>query len=330
MTNKTILIGALGAIIFVGLFFARLYVSDVGHQYNNQKDNSYAILDSYSAAEAEQKAPSVKVPMASESNEKTSTSAACIKECEIHLEALRGFSSIDDDDFESLLGDIDAFIAYLKANPEARAEMMELALYSEDGNKRKIIITAFRQLTVSDQKELGLALAESLDSVVRREGINFLASSTTMDRALALEFADMLLTEQDEYVRLSLVKAFNQPDILRGDQEVLQTLEQIADSGLYDTVRGEVLLARVQLEATPENIFNDAVDAVRSKAADYQHYGIWALEQIMIRQADVELEISAANARQVETLFKDLMRPEFDDIPADVHKAADDLYERHF
>ena len=50
----------------------------------------------------------------------------------------------------------------------------------------------------------------------------------------------------------------------------------------------------------------------------------------MIRQADVELEISAANTRQVETLFKDLMRPEFDDIPADVHKAADDLYERHF
>ena len=99
---------------------------------------------------------------------------------------------------------------------------------------------------------------------------------------------------------------------------------------LDNTVRGEALLARVKLEQEPENVFYDALSAIRSNEADYQGYGLRALEQIATLKAQNEVELSWANDYEAKALFSELMNPEFDDMPAELRKAADDLQERFF
>lgn len=253
----------------------------------------------------------------------------CSDLCRESMKVLRFPAVLTDDEYEELLGRIGELAAYLRKNSAVRAEFLELA-DTEDGDKRSVIMAVFNQLDINARWSLGEVLIESSDWHSRFDGISFLAQPDIMDEQLAQRFSDMLAVDSDHYVRSSIIKALNQPDKFYGNQEILNALEQVGYSDQNNTVRGEALLARVQLEQAPETVFYDVFSAIRSNEAGYQGYGLRALEKIVTRQTLDGLEISWEYQDEAKYLFDELMSPEYGDMPADLRKMADDLLERFF
>ena len=253
----------------------------------------------------------------------------CGERCLDGIEILRFPSGLTDHEYENLLGRIAELATFLRNNPAARAEFIELA-DTGDADKRSVIMDVFNQLDVNARRSLGEALIEASDWHSRFDGVRFLAQPDIMDNQFAQRFSDMLILESNHYVRTSLVKALNQPDKFYGDEEILYVLEQVGYGDRDNIVRGESLLARVQLEQEPEAVFYDVMSAIRSKESDYQGYGLRALEQIITRKSQSLQELSLVNQDEAKNLFLELMNPEYDDMPANLRKMADDLYERYF
>ena len=89
------------------------------------------------------------------------------------------------------------------------------------------------------------------------------------------------------------------------------------------------MLARVQLEVNPEQVFADSVAAIRSREEDYQLYGMRAIEQIIKRQNLDESELSQENKNEARYLFDEL-RKSWYDTPEHILREANDIYVRHF
>jgi len=253
----------------------------------------------------------------------------CNDLCQEKIEFLRLSSVLDDDEYEELLGLTDELAQYLRKNPAARTEFIEIAS-TTSGNKRSIIMAAFNKLDIEDRRLLGNALIESSDWHSRFDAISFLAKADLMDEHLAQQFIDMIDIEPEYYVRNSIVKALNQPDKFHGNQDILNALEKIGYNDPNNSVRGEVLLARIKLEKDPEAVSDDVFSAIRSNQADYQRYGFRALEQIIIQKKLNGLENRSDYQDKTKELFDELMSPEYDDMPAELRKMADDLFERQF
>ncbi len=251
----------------------------------------------------------------------------CDAHCQENIELLRFQEKFNDDNYEALLNSSQALAAYLRDNPDIRAEFIELAGVSTPNN-RNIIMAAFNELDLHSRSQLGQALIEASDWHSRFDGIRFLSKPDLMDEQLAQQLSDILPTESAYYVRNSIIKALNQPDKFYGNQDILNTLEQIGYSDDNNTVRGEALLARVQLEQNPEAIFNDAFSAIRSNQADYQEYGLRALVKIIKRQTLNESEISSEYQNEAKDLFEELLSPKYDQMSEDFHITANKLLAR--
>ena len=251
----------------------------------------------------------------------------CNNRCQESIDLLRFQAEFNDDEYEILLNSSSELAVYLRDNPNIRAEFIELASTSTPNN-RNIIMAAFNQLDAHSRSQLGQALIESSNWHSRFDGIIFLSKPDLMDEQLAQQLSDILPTESAYYVRNSIIKALNQPDKFYGNQDILNTLEQIGYSDDNNTVRGEALLARVQLEQNPEAIFNDAFSAIRSNQADYQEYGLRALVKIIKRQTLNESEISSEYQNEAKDLFEELLSPKYDQMPEDFHITANKLLAR--
>lgn len=253
----------------------------------------------------------------------------CNYTCRDNIELLSLSSVLDDDKYEELLGRTDEIAQYLRENPAAKQTLIEIAS-TAGGDKRSVIMAAFNKLDIDARRSLGDVLIESSDWHSRFDAISFLAQPDIMNEQVTQKFTDMLDIESEYYVRSSIIKAFNQPDKFYGNQNILNTLEQVVYNDEDNSVRGEALLTRIKLEKEPETVFYDVFSAISSNEGDYQSYGFRALEQIIIEKKSNGLEISSDYQDKTKYLFEELMTPEYDDMPAELRKMADDIYERYF
>jgi len=253
----------------------------------------------------------------------------CNNLCRENIALLSLSSVLDDDEYEELLGRTDQLAQYLRENPASQTAFIEIAS-TAGGDKRSVIMAVFNKLDIDARRSLGDVLIESSDWHSRLDAISFLAKPDIMDEQVTQQFIDILDIEPEYYVRSSIVKALNQPDKFHGNQDILNALEQIGYNDQNNSVRGEVLLARIKLEKEPEAVSDDVFSAIRSNEADYQSYGFRALEQILIQKKLDGSEASSDYQDKTKYLFEELMTPEYDDMPAELRKMADELYERHF
>ena len=253
----------------------------------------------------------------------------CNHTCRDNIELLSLSSVLDDDKYEELLGRTDEIAQYLRENPAAKKALIEIAS-TTGGDKRSVIMAAFNKLDIDARRSLGDVLIESSDWHSRFDAISFLSQPDIMNEQVTQKFTDMLDIESEYYVRSSIIKAFNQPDKFSGNQDILNTLEQVVYNDEDNSVRGEALLTRIKLEKEPEAVFYDVFSAISSNEGDYQSYGFRALEQIIIEKKSNGVEISSDYQDKTKYLFEELMTPEYDDMPAELRKMADEIYERHF
>lgn len=258
-----------------------------------------------------------------------SDSSGCGLYCQQAIEVLKLPYEIADHDYEEYLSLAEQLAAYLRSNVQLSAEFIEIAEQAK-GNKRKIIIAAFALLPEGDRLELGQALIKSNSEHHRLDGIQVLASTDSANLHWVNEFSELLLNEQNSYVRQSVVQALNRPEVFKGNAEVLNMLSQVIQTEGDALVRGEALLVSARLSSDPQSLLYDSFSAIRSEQVDYQQYGARAIEEIFIRHTRDGGQISEVDRNQLEQLVTDLVEPEFDSIPISVRRHIEDLFERFY
>lgn len=254
----------------------------------------------------------------------------CEQGCLAQMEMLISAELIDDASYQSLLSNTDQLASYLKNNPKARLELLEIALQTSEGNKRDLIIAAFSQLSIQDRTEFGLALSQSPNREQRKEGVDFLAAAETMSLSVATEFSIMLRTETDQHIKTSLIRALNKPEKFRGDQAIIDDLSYMVQSEMNNKIRGEALLSKASLVSHSEQVVDDALSAVRSGEPDYQLYGLRALETALNRSSQEGTQMSWLYEEASRDIFYELTTPAYESISSDVRKEAAAIYKRHF
>ena len=253
----------------------------------------------------------------------------CNELCNESLAWLNIQDVLTDEEFEKAMSLSDELAVYLNENPDALYQFLELA-NTEDGDKRSFLMEVFNKLDIDARLLLGEVFLESTNFRNRYDGVKFLAQPEIMHEPLTQRFSAMLAVESDQLVRSALIQAFNQPEKFYGDRQVLNILEQVSNEEVDNSVRGEALLARVQLEENPEHVFADSIAAIRSAAGDHQLYGLRALEQIVKRQALDEIELSQEIKDEAKYLLAELRDSGYDGAPIDVLSEANNIYLRHF
>lgn len=255
---------------------------------------------------------------------------SCSVECVLTLELVRSPYELGDTEYDRALSTVDGLATELKENDGLVQELIELAV-NASGNKRQLIISTFMLLDSSERIALGLALSESPYREQRLDGVALLTNPATIDDSVVQMLVELLVVEQDNYVRSSAIQALNQPEVFSGDQAVLALLHNTIASDSDHAVRGEALLVNANLTDNPEQAFSESVDVIRFGNKDYQEYGVRTLEALIHRQTTQNgLELSAQNDVEIRALVTDLMNPEFDDMPSDTRHTLDDLYQRFF
>lgn len=253
----------------------------------------------------------------------------CNELCKEGLEWLNLQDGLTDEEFEKAISRSSELAEYLKKNPAVVSDFLELA-NTDDGDKRSVLMQVFNQLDFDTRILLGDVFIESTDFRNRYDGVKFLAKPDIIHEPLTQRFSEMLAVESNQLVRNALIKAFNQPEKFYADEQVLDILEQVSNEEVDSVIRGEALLARIQLEEDPEQVFLDSVAAVRSDTEEYQIYGLQALEQIAMRQAFDEVELSQEVKEEARYLFEELRNYGYDDAPIRFLSEANDIYVRHF
>ena len=268
-----------------------------------------------------------------ESSEILNTSTAidnhCDESCNKALKWLNIQNGLTDEEFEKAISMSDDLAIYLSGNPDAVLQFLELAS-TDDGDKRSFLMEVFNQLDIDDRLLLGEVFIQSADFRNRYDGVQFLAQPEIMHESLTQRFSEMLTVESDQLVRNALIQAFNQPEKFYADRQVLDILEKVSNEEADSMIRGEALLARVQLEEDPEQVFSDSIEAIRSGIGDYQLYGLRALEQIVKRQNFDEIELSQEVEDEAKSLFNELRNAGYDDTPINILSEANNIYMRHF
>lgn len=178
---------------------------------------------------------------------------------------------------------------------------------------------------------LGVILDRSPDPIQRLDGIQIMASANVLDSTIVNRLSVRMLEEPDVLVREALVRALNQPELLRGNPRVLQTLQQMKLIEQNDAVRGQALLAQASLSVNPESFIDDSITAIRSGKDVYASDGALALERILVQVPRNEAPLSLENKAAMHDLMEDLMTSKsMEAIPKALRVSLDDLYERFF
>ena len=318
--------------LFVIGIFSAFWLFYLGDETTLQDKNATVIrplIDS-NTVESLNKVNDKHPPESSETlNTSTVIDGHCDEFCNKALEWLNIQNGLTDEEFEKAMSMSDDLAIYLSGNPDAVVQFLELAS-TDDGDKRSFLMEIFNQLDVDARLLLGEVFLESTDFRNRYDGVTFLAQPEIMHEPLTQRFSEMLAVESDQLVRNALIQAFNQPEKFYADRQVLDILEKVSNDEADSMIRGEALLARVQLEEDPEQVFADSIEAIRSDIDSYQLYGLRALEQIIKRQNFDDIELSQEVEDEARHLFDELRNAAYDSAPIDVLSEANNIYVRHF
>jgi len=288
--------------------------------------NPFAVSEKLSAnADAVQASadsiPSTTTPL---TDQPVQYSNECGDACREILDRIDFPFSLSDEEFEDGLAHTEALAQHLKLNPHLTDSWIELASFA-NGNKRSLILATFSQLDAEHQQSLGLALLDSPSYAHRMDAVRLLSSEAVMTNNQIDLFAQRLLSEPDNYVRSALVKALNQPNSALEKAALIASLEPIIHNDSDYAVRGEALLATVDLHEHPQLALDQALAAVHSDIGEFQEYGARALEAIVVRQSLEGIVLNSAQQQALSELKDNLMEPQFDELPVDARRLIDNL-----
>jgi len=265
---------------------------------------------------------------------KRQSETECLGRCYEMSQLFADSLKIDDERFETLLGQMTEFAAYLETNEAARMEMLDLALTTPDGNKRALLMDAFSLLPVTQRDILGAALIESNQWRVRTDGVNLSTIGQDITADKANQLIDTLGNDDHPHVKTTILGILKNSDSLKGDQKMLDNLSIMLGTETYANVRSEVLLTKLALENDPINVMPDTLLALGSNDPEYQYTAIIALDRIYESNQMVNGTLDPIDHRTVERQLEELLDIE---ITAEnkaymtrlLHE-ADAFYERHF
>ena len=254
---------------------------------------------------------------------------SCDENCAILRVLLEPSYVITDSELEHALGLSDVLASTLADNPELQRALIERALHSS-GNTRTLIISAFNQLGLAIQKDLGRALVESEQKAQRLDGVQLLSSAGVLNEEVVPLFEQLYSSETDITVREAIVKGLDSPDVFRGNAAVVDFLTRIVHYDTESSVRGGALLASVRLSDDANFAISQSLEAIRSDTANYQNSGARALSNFVDIHTNDGKGISSQHYYEIEQLMSDIMSEEFHDLPAQARTELDKLYSRFF
>lgn len=249
---------------------------------------------------------------------------SCGEPCRDILDKIDFPFSLTDEEYEDGLGNTEALAEHLKLNPQLVQSWIDVASQAK-GNKRSLILATFSLLDTEHQQAMGIALMDSPSYSHRMDAVRLLSSNTVMNHEHVSLFADRLLNEPNNYVRSALVKALNQPHSSLERKTLIASLEPVLDNDLDYTVRGEALLAIVDLHEHPQLALDQALAAVHSDVDVLQEYGARALQAIVTRQSIEGIILNSAQQYALRELKDNLTASQFDDMPFAARKLIDNL-----
>lgn len=255
---------------------------------------------------------------------------SCSEPCLIARRLIDHLVNLSDEEAEAILATAHRLANAVRQNAELRYGLLRIA-NSLSSAQRQLLINAFYLLEPEHRRMLGVVLDRSPDPIQRLDGIQLMASANVLDAAIVNRLSGRVVEEPDVLVREALVRALNQPELLRGNPRVLEALQQMKLIEQDDAVRGQALLAQASLSVNPEAFIEDSITAIRSGQDVYAFDGALALERILVQVSRNEAPLSAENKAAMHNLMEDLMTSKsMEAIPKALRVSLDDLYERFF
>lgn len=259
---------------------------------------------------------------------------SCLGRCLDISQHLTNSAVIEDERFETLFGQMAEFAAYLETNDRARLDMLNLALTTQDSNKRALLIDAFTLLPLAQRDILGQAFIESNHWRLRTDGVNLLTLDPNMTSDKVSDLINTLETDPHPHVKTTILKGLKSAKTLKGDLDTLDNLSLLLNSETHSTVKSEILLTKLALEDDPLNAMPEALLALSSGDPEFQYTALIALEHIYKTDHVTHGKLDQIDHRSIkrglEALLKIEVTAENKSSVARLLKEADAFYERHF
>jgi len=258
----------------------------------------------------------------------------CIGLCLETSNRLTSPDRIDDESFEKLFGEMHELAAYLETNYVARMDMLDLAMSTPEGKRRKLIVNAFSLLPVYQQEELGAELLKSDNWRARTDGVTLSISPESLTSDKAARLMNVLRNETHSHVKNSILGGVENAKHLKGDSATLDHLSNIMLTETVSSVRSDAMLAKLALSEHPHDAMSDAFMALRSGDIELQRTAFIVFEKIYETNDLVDGGLDKIDHNALQRALEDFMDVEInDDNRESMHRLlmeADRFYERHF
>lgn len=262
------------------------------------------------------------------------TDDLCLSHCLEISNRLMGADIIDDESFETLFGQMDALAAYLETNYIARMDILDLAMHTQQGNKRALIVNAFTLLPAEQREELGQALLKSENWRARVDGVNLSIMPESLTPDKAKDLYSVIAQETHPVVKTSIINGIKNAAQLKGDRVMLDNLSDILRTDTDSSVRSSAMLAKLALQKDPHDALPDTFMALTSGDVELQSSAFIALEQIYDANNLIDGGLDRIDHDAVRRALDDFMEVEINE---DNEKSigllltqSDRFYERHF
>lgn len=188
---------------------------------------------------------------------------------------------LDDRNFELLETYADDISVYLQNDNTMRQHYIQMALTTMDGDKRAFLTDVFKHLPYQQKLEVGEKFIGSENWRVRADGVTLIADNDVANLDISKSLMDIFSTEENSYVKGSILSLLKNNSNLKGHAETLLQLDSIIYNGIDSRDRIAAFKAKMQLGEQPYDILPDAVHALRTNEPEFQMAGLIAISQIM-------------------------------------------------
>jgi len=283
-SNRTIIYSVAGLVGLCSVLSLIFVFSNAGnvppHQAQQQLDHQQSLV---SQSDDEQALLEYQHDQANYSASQTTNinTVKCTKKCFSALSMLNKDLTLDDETFHKLGAYTKEIAAHLQNNEGKRLHYLEMALTTNDADKRQFLTDIFGQLPYQQKAELGDSLIASQDWQLRADGVTLIANEANADLTAANTLMEVFSSEENSYVKNSILGHLEQSSTLKGDTEILQQLDAVIYSESDPSVRVAGLKAKMQLSEQPYHILPDALQALRASEPELQLAGLIAIEQVL-------------------------------------------------
>jgi len=205
----------------------------------------------------------------------------CSARCTSTLSMLDENLELDDRTFEKLQIYAKEIAAYLQNNDSQRQYYLEMALTTDDGDKRAFLTDVFTHLPYRQKLELGENFIGSENWRVRADGVTLVADHDTSELEAANTLMNIFSSEENAFIKDRILGYLKQSSTLQGDAEILHQLDSAIYNEIDPAVRVSAFKAKMQLSEQPYHMLPDALQALRTSEPTLQFASIVAIERIL-------------------------------------------------